>query len=122
VGVAGWLRRRGLIPDDGRPGIAPPAPVAVAETDAAVLPLAESLERTRVRVRGTVGEVTVRTRSGWPRLEAELDDGSATVVLIWLGRRRIGGVEPGGTLEASGMLVRRGTRRVIFNPSYELQG
>lgn len=129
-GVAGWIRRRRPTFQEPHPHAVPPEPSPVPEAalekdaferDATVLPVAESLERTRVRVRGTVGRIEVRTRSGWPRLEVELDDGSASVVLIWLGRRRIGGVEAGGTLVADGMLVRRGGRRVIFNPSYELE-
>jgi hypothetical protein len=46
-----------------------------------------------VCVSGTLRAVTLRPRAGVPTLEAELYDGSGSVLLIWLGRRRIGGIE-----------------------------
>jgi hypothetical protein len=49
-----------------------------------------------------------------------LTDGSASVALVWLGRRAISGVEQGHRLSATGTLLRRSGRRVIYNPAYEL--
>jgi hypothetical protein len=56
-----------------------------------------------------------------PTLEAELYDGTGTVSLIWLGRRRIAGIEPGRTLVVRGRISKQGPRRVIYNPWYELR-
>jgi hypothetical protein len=43
------------------------------------------------------------------------------VTLIWLGRRRIRGIEPGRSLVARGRLTRQDGRPTIYNPSYELR-
>lgn len=53
-------------------------------------------------------------------LEAELFDGTEGVTLIWLGRRRIPGIEPGRTLRVRGRLALRDGRKVLYNPYYEL--
>src|SRR5437764_1176293 len=52
----------------------------------------------RVRVSGTIRALTLRPVGGVPALEAELYDGSGTVTLVWLGRRRIQGIDPGRSL------------------------
>jgi RecG-like helicase len=74
-----------------------------------------------VRVAGTLRAVTLRPRAGTPTLEAELYDGSGSVTLIWLGRRRIGGIACGRRLVAAGRLTSYGGRPTIYNPAYELQ-
>lgn len=78
-------------------------------------------DRDRVCVAGTLRTVTLRPRGGVPALEAELWDGSGTVNLIWLGRRRIGGVEPGRSIVVRGRITMADGRRVVFNPVYELR-
>jgi len=42
-------------------------------------------------------------------------------MLVWLGRRRIPGIEPGRTIQARGRLAVRDGRKVLHNPYYELQ-
>jgi hypothetical protein len=64
--------------------------------------------------------VTLRPRGGTPSLEAQLYDGTGTVELIWLGRRRIGGIEPGRSVVAFGLITDCDGRRTMFNPLYEL--
>lgn len=56
-----------------------------------------------------------------PTLEAELFDGTGSVSLVWLGRRRIAGIEPGRRLVARGRVGTHDGRPVIYNPWYELQ-
>jgi hypothetical protein len=73
-----------------------------------------------VRLTGRLRTVVYRPRTNLPTLEAELYDGSGTVNLVWLGRRRIVGVEPGRALTVRGRLAVRDGRRVIYNPFYEL--
>jgi hypothetical protein len=70
---------------------------------------------------GTLRAVVLRPLAGVPTLEAELYDGSGTVTLVWLGRRRIRGIEPGRTLVAHGRLTRRDGQPTLYNPAYELQ-
>lgn len=74
----------------------------------------------RVRVQGNVTSVLLQPRSETPALEAELYDGTGTVALVWLGRRRIGGIEPGVRLTAEGRYAARDGRPVIHNPRYTL--
>lgn len=74
-----------------------------------------------VRVAGTLRAVTLRPRAGAPTLEAELYDGTGSVTLIWLGRRRIGGIECGRRLVAHGRLTEHDGRPTIYNAAYELQ-
>jgi hypothetical protein len=72
-------------------------------------------------VAGMLRSVTVRPRSGVPALEAELFDGTGTLTLVWLGRRRIAGVAPGRWLRAEGRLTVHDGRPAIFNPRYALR-
>jgi hypothetical protein len=65
--------------------------------------------------------VTLRPRGGVPALEAELYDGSGIITLVWLGRRRIAGIEPGRNLRVEGRIGRMEGARVMFNPRYELK-
>jgi hypothetical protein len=64
--------------------------------------------------------VTFRPRRGVPALEAELYDGTGAVQLVWLGQRRIAGIEPGRRLRAAGFVSECGGRPVVYNPRYEL--
>ena len=58
-------------------------------------PIADAPDREKVVVQGTLKTVTLRPRGGVPALEAELYDGSGSISVVWLGRRRIGGIAPG---------------------------
>ena len=62
-------------------------------------PIAEADDRQRVELQGSLRTVTLRPRGGVPALEAELYDGSALITLVWLGRRRIAGIEPGRAIK-----------------------
>jgi len=74
-----------------------------------------------VCVAGTLKAVVLRPLAGVPTLEAELFDGTGTVTLVWLGRRRIRGIDPGRSLVARGRMTQRGGRPTLFNPEYELR-
>jgi RecG-like helicase len=74
-----------------------------------------------VSVRGMVRTVTMRPRSTVPALEIELYDGSGTVSVVWLGRRRIPGIDPGRTLIVKGRLTCNTENPTIYNPRYELK-
>ncbi len=74
-----------------------------------------------LRVSGTLRAVGERTVAGMPALHAELDDGTARLDVVWLGRRTIAGVEPGRELVASGRIAEMHGRPVLFNPRYQLQ-
>jgi hypothetical protein len=83
-------------------------------------PIAEQTDRAFVTVHGTLRTVTLRPRGGVAALEAELYDGSGTVTLVWLGRRRIAGIDPGRHMTVHGRLSSVDDVRVLYNPRYEL--
>jgi hypothetical protein len=89
------------------------------QTDAKPCARVECGDRTRVV--GRLRAVSYTPRESVPTLEAELFDGTGTVTLIWLGRRRIPGVEPGRALVASGRVGEHNGRPAMYNPRYELR-
>ncbi|AKG45983.1 OB-fold nucleic acid binding domain-containing protein [Streptomyces sp. JH002] len=74
-----------------------------------------------VSVTGTLRSVSERTVAGLPALAAELDDGSARLEVVWLGRAAIAGIVPGRELVASGRIALAHGRPVLFNPRYQLR-
>ena len=84
-------------------------------------PIARAQDRQQLTVCGTLRTVTLRPRAGVPALEAELYDGSGTLAIVWLGRRQIGGIEPGRSIVAHGRVSLNQGRPVMFNPRYELR-
>ena len=85
-----------------------------------VTPIEEAPDREFVTLRGTLRTVTLRPRGGVPALEAELFDGSGVVTVVWLGRRRIAGISPGRSVQATGRIGRHDGVRIMYNPRYEL--
>lgn len=91
-----------------------------AHSAAGDVPIAEAPDRERVSLRGTIKTVTLRPRGGVPALEAELEDGSGVITIVWLGRRRIAGIGPGRAMRVQGRIGSATGHRVLFNPRYEL--
>jgi hypothetical protein len=83
--------------------------------------IADVVDRELVDLQGSLRTVTLRPRGGVPALEAELYDGSGVVTVIWLGRRRIAGIEPGRVIRVSGRTGVQDKTRVMYNPRYELR-
>lgn len=82
--------------------------------------IAKCTDRQRATLRGRIAVLTLRPRSGTPWLEAELNDGSGTITLIWMGRREIPGLVAGRELEVTGRVSWVDGRRRMYNPYYEL--
>jgi hypothetical protein len=73
-------------------------------------------------VAGRLREVVYVPGEAVPTVQAELFDGTGAVRLVWLGRRRIAGIEPGRSLVARGRIARQTNGDlVIYNPWYELK-
>lgn len=85
-------------------------------------PIARCTDREVVMLHGALSTVTLRPRGGVCTLEAELDDGSGTVTLVWLGQRRIAGVSPGRAMTVRGRVSCGDGKRVMYNPRYEFTG
>jgi hypothetical protein len=84
-------------------------------------PIADLEDRAAATVCGAVRSVTLRPRVNVPALVVELYDGSKTLNLVWLGRRRIAGILPGTSLTAHGRVTYWHGIPTIFNPAYEIK-
>ncbi len=91
----------------------------LAETGA--IPVTDCNDRANVCVAGTLRTVTLWPRGSSGGLVADLWDGTASVRLIWLGRREIPGIRPGRNVVARGRLTIIEGERTIYNPRYELR-
>jgi len=100
------LEARDLLEDTGRLGRTP---------------IIDLVDRSEASVCGAVRSVTLRPRVNVPALVVEIYDGSKTLNLVWLGRRRIGGVVPGTYLTVRGRVTYRHGTPTIFNPAYEIR-
>ncbi len=85
------------------------------------IPIADCRSREVVDIAGTLRHVTLRPRGSTPAMEAELWDGTGRVLLVWLGRRDIPGIEPGRKIIVHGRMASVKGDRAIYNPAYELQ-
>ena len=72
------------------------------------------------RVSGTVRSLTIRPRTSIPALEIELYDGSGSLQVLWLGRRRIEGIVPGRKMIIHGRLTMINRHLTVYNPRYLL--
>ncbi len=89
--------------------------------EAGATAVAQCTMRGTVCVAGTVRSVVLRPRAGVPTLEADLYDGTGAVTLVFLGRRRVRGVDPGRSMVARGRLTTHEGRPTLYNPAYELR-
>lgn len=71
---------------------------------------------------GTLRSVEANAKGCGCSVRAELFDGTDTVTLVWLGQRRIPGIESGRALRVHGRLGKlENGGKAIYNPHYELQ-
>jgi amino acid transporter len=84
------------------------------------IPISEAQWRHRVRVVGRVKSVRVQPRAGTSNLECVLADDTGRILLVFQGRRRIPGIQPGARLVVVGMVGDWARRQAILNPDYEL--
>ncbi len=98
-----------------------PAPLPVRSNPrAGLIPIADAPLGRMVRVGGDIASVILRPETTVPALEAEIDDGSARLVIVWLGRNSIRGIEPGRGIIIEGRVVRMDGVLTMHNPRYEL--
>ena len=84
------------------------------------IPIAEARHRDRVTLAGRVKAVRVQPRAGVATLQATLADETGEVNVVFLGRRQVGGIEPGACLAVTGVVGDRLGKPEILNPEYEL--
>lgn len=89
--------------------------------EAGATPIMTCQRGEKVTACGILRSVVIRPRAGVPALEAELYDGTGTLSLVWLGRRRISGVEVGRSVVVEGRMTCDGDQSTLFNPRYRLR-
>ncbi len=71
---------------------------------------------------GTLHSVETNAKGCAGGVRAELFDGTDSVILVWLGQRRIAGIESGRKLRVHGRLGKlENGAKAIYNPHYEIQ-
>ena len=87
-----------------------------------VTPISELRPRQEGAVVGEITSLRIVPREGSPWLEATINDGTGSLVVMWTGRRHIAGVAPGKRLVVSGRGSPYGKqgRLRLLNPRYEL--
>jgi hypothetical protein len=71
---------------------------------------------------GTLRSVETNAKGCAAGVRAELFDGTDSVTLVWLGQRRIRGIECGCKLRVRGRLgLLDNGSKAIYNPHYEIQ-
>ncbi|MGB3302116.1 OB-fold nucleic acid binding domain-containing protein [Gordonia sp. (in: high G+C Gram-positive bacteria)] len=69
---------------------------------------------------GELRSVETRSKTTKTGVVAEFFDGTDTVILKWMGRNRIPGIEPGRRLTVRGRVASVDGAKVMYNPYYEL--
>ena len=112
--------RIGRRDESRRPGAVLAADQTLAERAGVTTPIASVVPRQRVRVAGRVKSVRVQPRAGAANLECVLSDGTGGILLVFQGRPKIAGIDPGARLVAEGMVGTWSRRPAMLNPSFEL--
>jgi amino acid transporter len=84
------------------------------------IPIVEVRPRRPARVAGRIRSVRVQPFAGVPSLECTLDDQSGRILITFMGRRRVPGIEPGARLLAEGVVGTHRGQPAILNPIYEI--
>ncbi len=120
-------QRRRFRPHAARPDAARRKPMRGAGVDrelarraTGTVPIGEVTWRTRVRVAGRIRSLRVQTAKGTANLECEITDDTGVLLLVFQGRPKIPGIEPGARLIVEGMVGSWQRRLAILNPDYEL--
>lgn len=95
--------------------------LARQESDPQAQPIGSCAPGQPAVVRGIVRSVATPPSGASPAVEIELDDGSGSLRVIWLGRRRIPGIDAGRSMVVRGRLTHHTDQPTIYNPRYELK-
>jgi hypothetical protein len=83
-------------------------------------PIAEAQARRPVRVSGEVTRIRTMPTTGVPSLEVRISDGTGHAVVVWHGRRALGGMALGHAISVEGVAAQVGDHLVFRDPVYLL--
>lgn len=82
--------------------------------------------RGRILVRGVIDQITIAPVTASPsftaRARIERSGVRQSIRIIWMGRRRVPGIEAGVELRFEGMMSRVEGTPTVYNPRYEIIG
>jgi RecG-like helicase len=103
--------------------LAPPTPDEERRESAEpIIPIGQVRWRDRAKVRGRVRSMRVQPWAGVATLECVIVDDTGGLVLVFLGRRRVPGIELGRHVIAWGMVGEHRGYLAILNPEIEILG
>jgi hypothetical protein len=82
--------------------------------------IASAVPRQRTTLRGAVVSVA-SVDAPWARTDAVMDDGTGTLVLRFVGRASVPGIEPGRRLVVEGTPGLVGRQLVMLSPVYSFE-
>jgi hypothetical protein len=85
-----------------------------------ILPIGDVRWRTRARIRGRIRSLRVQPWANVATLECVVVDDTGGLLLVFLGRRRVAGVQLGRSIVAEGMVGNQRGYLAIMNPEIEL--
>jgi hypothetical protein len=85
-----------------------------------LMAIADVRWRDRITVQGRVRAMRVAPQHDSPTLEVVLQDGTASMSIVFLGRRSLAGITIGTQLEATGTVGLHKARLAILNPQYRI--
>ena len=85
-----------------------------------VTPIEDARWRDRVRVQGKVRSVRVAPRHDVPVYECVIDDGTTTILAVFLGRRELAAVTVGSHVELVGTVGIHRSHLALLNPTYRV--
>ena len=94
--------------------------LAVSRPTTAPRPISTVDWREHAVVEGRIEQLVVETVHGVPSLVAVVGDGTGRLDLLFLGRRRVGGVELGAQVRAAGLAAAHRGRLTMLNPLLEV--
>ena len=97
-----------------------PADQRLAERATGAEAIDDAQWRNRTKIAGRIKSVRVQTGKGASNLECTISDGSGSILLIFQGRPKVPGIEPGARMVVEGMVGSWNHQLAILNPDYEL--
>lgn len=93
-----------------------------ADSDEPIVPIGQVRWRDRAKVRGRVRSMRVQPWAGIATLECVIVDDTGGLVLVFLGRRQVAGIELGRHVIAWGMVGEHRGYLAMLNPEIEIVG
>ena len=117
---AGTLSRRGGAAIDPAPADRPDTGRATTGAEEPIIPIGEVRWRTHARIEGRIRSLRVQPWANVATLECVVVDDTGGLLLVFLGRRRVAGVELGRCIIAEGMVGNQRGYLAMLNPEIQL--